>query len=577
MPEITDPLMSIEHVVVLMLENRSFDNILGHLYGLPAGGSNRLIEPDGTEVEIPSWGESGTSYPQMTIPNPDPGEAFTDMNQQIFGLTARPPSGQAPTTPGKLGAMGGFAQNYDLILRSGEKGDPKDASDTPVAAIMNFFTEDQVPVSSLLARTFKVVDSYHAPAPCQTMPNRTFAQLATANGFVNNTDGKGVLHAPYFGPSIFGQIREAQRGGCDIDWRCYFGDFPLTLAMVDTWEQFDDTHFRFMDDFFTDTAAGKLPAYTWLEPAYQIAPADNHPPHDVTRGEALLAQVYNSLRTSEHWSKTLFILTYDEHGGCYDRVMPGAATSPGGPTPDGFNFDRYGVRVPCILISDYSLDSSNASTGPTVYDHTSILALLRERWPLGAALSPRESSVGSLSKLLTPAAEGAPTSIAVPVPVSDVIALEQQAIVDAAELIAAKLAGASLPELKIMFDNDLRSLAEQAVFDTLDPYLTKLLEELADHIPKTDLLGWLASLGAEILHLLSKVFHPSMPAPQASDLSKLVAWLADFVADHIDEHRQTPLTEERAAALKEGSQALASYDQLGANSAIRRLHELLPK
>ncbi len=522
------PLGAIDHVVVLMLENRSFDNLLGHLYGVEGEGSNTLRH-EGTDTVIRSWSTDATSFPAMTVPSPDPGEAFVDMNQQIFGLLERPTTNAEPDGPGELGPMGGFAQNYQVLVDGGETGDSGKARDTPVRDIMNAFSAAQTPVSTALAQAFRVVDSYHASAPCQTMPNRTFAWLGTAQGWVNNSTGitgGGVPHGPYVGPSIFGQLRQAGH-----PWRVYYGDFPLSLALTDTWASFDTDHFRPLAGFFDDAEAGDLPALTWIEPAYQLQPNDNHPPHDVGEGEALLARVYNALRCSSSWGRTLLVVTYDEHGGCYDRVRPGPAPEPGPPYPDGFRFDRYGVRVPCLLCSDFTLDSGNGgTTGPTVFDHTSLLALLRDRFALTGHLSDRVDQATSLGVLLNPAPGSSPPPLPVPVVSTGAKALQEQAEVDAERLLQAWRDGTSVPTLMTELKNDVKGLIEQAAIDALSPYLAALLAAIQRHEPK-DPPGSLERLALLALIKGIELLLKAGTREQPSGLGRLIHWYARFVAD----------------------------------------------
>jgi phospholipase C len=386
-------LASIRHIVVLMLENRSFDNLLGWQYGLSASDSNRYYNPppDGPSTTVPSWNNTGVDWKTMTIPNPDPGESFAEMCQQIWGLTAPPPAGSVPTTPGPLGPMGGFAQDYLTI---------PDVNTGSVANIMHAFKPAQVQALSTLASAFVAVETYFASAPCQTMPNRCFAQLGTAKGYINNEttfpDGTRILNAPYFGPTIFNQI-SATPG---LDWRVYFGDFPLTLAMADVWK-YILKNFRWFVDFAADVKNGDLPAYTWIEPSYLVLPNDMHPPHDVLLGDLLVAEVYNALRQSALWESTLLIIMFDEHGGCYDRIFPGEATPPGGPYVDGYTFNRYGVRVPTVLCSPYIPQTQTGTSGP-VYDHTSILSTVRSAFSVqGGPLSDRERAANGLGDFLT--------------------------------------------------------------------------------------------------------------------------------------------------------------------------------
>lgn len=384
---------NIKYIVVLMLENRSFDNLLGWQFGLTSSDGNTYYNPppNGPTTTVGSWSNTGTDWDTMTIPNPDPGELFEQMNQQIFGLLTTPPDGTLPTAPGPLGAMGGFAQNYLTI---------PGVTTSNVNNIMHAFTAAQVQALSTLAGAFTVVETYYASAPCQTLPNRCFAQLGTANGFVNNEtvfpNGTRIINGPYFGPTIFNQI-SATSG---LDWRVYFGDFPLTLAMFDVWP-YSFSNFRWFVDFETDVKNGDLPPYTWIEPSYLVLPNDMHPPFDVLLGDMLVAQVYNTLRSSSLWENTLLIITCDEHGGCYDRFYAGPATPPGGAYLDGFTFDRYGVRVPTVLCSPYVPATPTGTSGP-VYDHTSILSTVRSAFGVeGGALSQREAAATGLGGFLT--------------------------------------------------------------------------------------------------------------------------------------------------------------------------------
>ncbi len=525
------PLAGIDHVVVLMLENRSFDNILGHLYGLSGSSSNTLRDSDGHETRVPAWTSQSTDFPSMITPDPDPGEAFVDMNQQIFGLVDRPSTNTSPTEPGELGPMGGFVQNYEVLLQGGESGDTSDASDTPLKSIMNFFSAEQVPVSSQLAQTFRVVDTYHASAPCQTMPNRTFAWMGTAQGYVNNgtgITGGGIPHAPYVGPTIFSQFEDAGLG-----WRVYFGDVPLTATLLESWKHLDSEHFRGLSRFYEDVEAGCLPELTWLEPAYQADPNDNHPPFDVGWGEKLLAEVYNALRASCLWPKTLFILTYDEHGGCHDSVLPTCAPEPGEPYPDGFTFNRYGVRVPCILCSDLTLDPGNTpSSTSTVYDHTSILATLRARWPeLGTALSHREDEAATFEDLLG-SPGSAPESIPVPAVSSGLTALTQLAQADAKRLADAAAAGTSPEELVNMLHNSAKDLVMHGIHGDLQPYLHALAAAVTGFVDGHPVLKAALTLVVHALSDVAALVAEILDDAEAAGLAPLLCWLTGFLEEH---------------------------------------------
>jgi phospholipase C len=359
--------MDIRHVVVLMLENRSFDIMLGMLYqsgpgfdGLNGTEANIWHRPDGTAEPIQVWRDPSLSSKAVCIPDPDPGELFTDIRMQIHGLNADgTPNLNGPT-------MGGFVDNYMRQTATNPAPDPY--------SVMHYFSPDQMPVISQLARAFGVSDRWHASAPCQTWPNRFFAHCATAAGYVNNSP----THFPYLMETVFNRLSDAGKS-----WRIYFHDVPQTSTLTRLWGDALTRFCRF-PAFLADAAAGNLPAYSFIEPRYfpdpvlGAVPNDEHPPHNVAYGEQLIASVYNAVRAGPGWPNTLLIITYDEHGGCYDHVVPPPATSPGGPSPDGFQFDYFGVRVPAVLVSPYVAPQSIIRPpGLTPFDHTSIIATLR--------------------------------------------------------------------------------------------------------------------------------------------------------------------------------------------------------
>ncbi|MES1243813.1 MAG: alkaline phosphatase family protein [Acidobacteriota bacterium] len=282
-----DGLSRIEHIVVLMQENRSFDNLLGWQFGLdPETMFNLTAEGE----RIPVWSDTGTTFPVMTMPSPDPGELFTDMNFQLFQKYFVP-GGSEPT-------MGGFVQSYvnQTLANPGYQA-PYDER-----VIMHGFLPDQVPATSRLASTFGVADRWFASAPCQTWPNRFFVHTATADGYVNNLPSPAwevVERFPYDMPTIFNQIHEhfSLRDPLPFDkgWRIYFHDFPQSILLSRLWDHLD--HFHGFRRFQDDVASGNLQSYSFIEPRYftnpeqGLMPNDSHPPYDVTLGEQLIAEV----------------------------------------------------------------------------------------------------------------------------------------------------------------------------------------------------------------------------------------------------------------------------------------------
>jgi len=379
-------LSQIKHVVVLMLENRSFDNMLGKLYaktpdfdGLDGGETN--LDSQGNP--IPTQNIGGTDQAAMSIPDPDPGELWKDINMQIFE-SETVPAGANPT-------MGGFVKSY-LAQAAVAPGnyDPN--------RVMNYFTSEQVPVISRLARQFAVCDRWFASAPCQTWPNRFFVHAGTANGYENNEP----THFPYQMSTIFNQFESA---GMENAWKIYYHDYAQTWALSKLWLLLD--HFHFYDQFQQDAKNGTLPAYSFIEPRYyphskELA-NDQHPPYVVTLGEQLIADAYNCVRNGPAWQQTLLIITYDEHGGCYDHVAPPPAQPPGTNVTAPFNFNRYGVRVPAVIVSPYiKAGTVLRPPGAVPFDHTSIIATLRKCFPaLGAPLTLREAAAPTVADALS--------------------------------------------------------------------------------------------------------------------------------------------------------------------------------
>jgi phospholipase C len=382
----------IEHVVVLMLENRSFDCMLGRLYPTdPDYRGLTLNESNFYGMTYGVWTDPNMTPAIACIPDPDPGEAFKDMNMQLFGQQDRP---NPPTKP----TMSGFAKNYGMLGINGSYRDP--------GAVMHYFTPEQVPIISTLAKAFGVCDYWHAPAPCQTWPNRFFAHTGTALGYVDNN----TFHIPFEAPSLFGRLEDQ-----GIDWRVYFHDMPHSILLRDVW-RYALSHYRLLTQFLADAHTGNLPNYSFIEPRYftdlstNLIPNDEHPPHNVLYGEQLIAQVYNAVRNSPCWKRTLLIITYDEHGGCYDHVEPPEATPPDGVVnnADGFQFDAYGVRVPAVIISPYIPPGSKIRPPPnanckiiSAFDHTSIIKTVSDIFKLGAPFTARDAAAPSLVPALS--------------------------------------------------------------------------------------------------------------------------------------------------------------------------------
>ena len=419
-------LPQIKHVIVVMLENRSFDNICGWLYKagtkpqpsqfLPPSSAK---EYDGLKLSYfnpanPLYfkGQSANTVrifdqaASTTDPDPDPEETFSNVTYQLFG----------PETPSANATWPNLGFVVDYAKATGRNG--------PVE-IMKPFSPAQLPVISALAANFAVSDRYFCSVPSQTWPNRSFVHAGTSNGNVNNGD----IPNPFDWDvrNIFNVLEDL-----GADWRVYSdaGVVPsLTRLMFPNLWPYGD-HFHDFDTFKQDCARGGLGQYTFLEPSFLVNPNDEHPPHDVVAGEQFLFDIWQAVSQSPAWSESLLMITYDEHGGTYDHVHPpfGAACpdAKSNPGQEGFTFDRFGVRVPTVLVSPW-IQAGTIFRSPTAtpYDHTSLLATLRDWLPIPEdkmLTSARIAAAPNFEHVLTlqqpridlptippPAAQGKPT------------------------------------------------------------------------------------------------------------------------------------------------------------------------
>lgn len=367
----------IEHVVVLMMENRSFDHMLGYMKQVYPGieaidTKNPLCNPEPGPGAKPIC---QTASPRNTT-DPDPMHEVANVLQQL-------------DVPGKCQ---GFVQDY---AASHADKEPFDHS-----SVMCYFPRKTLPVLHTLAEAFTVCDHWHSSLPGPTWPNRFFVTTGTSLGHTDMPDGiaKLALHI-YNQDTIFNQLDLLGKS-----WAIYHGDFPQTLLLTKLWRH--PLHFHMLNSFFKDAAGDEedFPAFAFLEPVYFNTIGkqnDQHPPTQVSKGETLIAQVYNALRANQAlWEKTLLILLYDEHGGFADHVwtQPGGAVPPDDHTDtiSKFKFDRLGIRVPAVLISPWVLQGFDSTT----YDHTSVLKYLADKWAV-AELGKRTESANSFGSLLT--------------------------------------------------------------------------------------------------------------------------------------------------------------------------------
>jgi phospholipase C len=233
---------------------------------------------------------------------------------------------------------------------------------------------------------------------------------------VNNLDKDVDDNTPpnpfhYNTKTIFNVLKEL-----GVTWKIYVdGIVTPSLTRYQFITQLSDPllapHFRGFNEFQNDAALGTLPSYSFVEPSFIEKKNDQHPPHDVAAGDRFLYDVWKALSTGSAWENTLLIITYDEHGGCYDHVPPPwTAVKPDDSTPQKpFEFDRYGVRVPTVVVSPWIEPGTvfRSGSGAVDYDHTSILATLRDwqdlagRAKAGWLVSKRIEAAPTLGQVLT--------------------------------------------------------------------------------------------------------------------------------------------------------------------------------
>ncbi|MGB9179788.1 MAG: alkaline phosphatase family protein [Pyrinomonadaceae bacterium] len=345
----------VQHLVVLMMENRSFDHSLGFL----KSNSWKIDGLDGTETNPDTQGVPVRVSPDARYAgdfNPDPGHDFISVNEQIF-------SNSQGTGTGPF--MKGFVKAYQ-----GKTGNvPKSHN------IMKCFGPGRLPALSTLAQEYAVCDRWHASVPGPTLPNRAFAFGATSLGRVD-------MNPNYLQLKTVFELLDRN----NVSARLYYTDWTLGLANGYILEH-SNKFLYFFDDFLKDCKKNKLPSFSFIEPRFndfsdrgQFFPAaDQHPDHNVFQGEIVIKAVYDAVTSNQQsWESTMLVITYDEHGGLYDHVNPPPTVNPDGRvsvTPP-FNFDRLGVRVPAVIVSPFI--PRGTIIHDKVFDHTSIIATARK-------------------------------------------------------------------------------------------------------------------------------------------------------------------------------------------------------
>jgi len=360
----------LKHIVVLMMENRSFDHMLGSLAavnpaidGITAGLSN----PDTTGALV---------QPQALAAfqgqlDPDPDHHFPAVDLQIFG---------GDTSAGRVPNMQGFVKSY--FNQQQDVGHSQ--------KIMYYFAQNQLPVLTTLATEFAVFNRWFASIPGPTICNRAFAHYGTSFGQV----GMDVFYVKEPYQSIYDRLINASP---PHSAKIYYYDTTSSTMEIVNLLQNEPKLFGTYQQFLSDCASGALPEYSFVEPNYndhdgddgEEVASDQHPDHNMQAGELFIASVYNAIKANaDLWQSTVLLVVYDEHGGIYDHVPP-PNCSPN--APDGFvasandtgtgmpfAFDRLGVRVPAILISPWV--PKGLVVNGRVFEHASIPATVTKHF-----------------------------------------------------------------------------------------------------------------------------------------------------------------------------------------------------
>ncbi|BFM13097.1 alkaline phosphatase family protein [Simiduia litorea] len=400
-PEETRILPNIDHIVYLMFENRSLDNLLGWLYDKPP---KNMIPPiphgpqyDGLREKTyklplkPHYWSPVTYYPikkgvgknGFTVPNLDPNEAYPNVMNQLFGDAEH--TVKVPPQEAKPALMQGFLQDFDA----------DDDTWNETLQITDTYTPSELPVLNGLAKQYAVSDRWYSSMPTQTNPNRAFALCGTSLGRLKN---KNIMALEQFKTPTIWNALAAKKTEMGIyfhetwhDNQCFTQYTFPNMNTVDK-SLLDIRKIDAPDmGFYARAQAGNLPAFSYIEPkwGYGAGPHtmrqgnDYHPPTDVRYGEKLLHNVYTALKSNpKAWERTLLIVTFDEHGGTYDHHAPAwGAVNPGDEKSrnSAFKFNLYGVRVPTLLVSPQVPEGTvfrEPLDSKYPFDHTSILATL---------------------------------------------------------------------------------------------------------------------------------------------------------------------------------------------------------
>jgi phospholipase C len=389
----------IDHIVVLMLENRSFDHIFGFRHGINglAGRESNLLDPSQPASDSNPAFVVNSGAPYAVLAGKGPGHSIHATNYQLCNDKAGP-------GPGLIATNNGFVRSYKDELRADRVPNP---STDVIEVAMQSFSPNKLPSINALADAFCICDNWFAEVPGPTQPNRLYIHAGTSSGFALN-NWKRILDVR----TIYNSL--ADKG---LSWATYSFDTNEVLEFSQVNGQ--TNNFKLFEEAFKlDVQQGTLANYSFIVPRFFNSKDgtsatsglanSQHAPEDARYGDNLIADVYEALRSSsEIWKKSVLVVTYDEHGGFYDHVVPPSQNIP---NPDGitsptegdpsyapdFAFDRLGLRVPALIVSPWV---KTGRVDSTRYQHTSVLATLKKMFGLGDFLTRRDASANSFENL----------------------------------------------------------------------------------------------------------------------------------------------------------------------------------
>ena len=393
--------MAIDHIFVLMLENRSFDHMFAFskIPGITAATSAKSNTFGGQTYAF------GPGAPDR-MPS-DPSHGFCSVAQQLCGEG----TDCNKVSPYPARNASGFVADYSRTTIN-KKPLPK----AEYGKIMlGIDTASQAPALHALAREYALCDNWFASLPGPTWPNRFFVHGASSDGMCRSPSAADIAKWEilkgfrYPNGSIYDRLGKG-------NYRLYqdkSGPISGQIPQVAAIKGIDYTDVDGLKEFEKDLKTGKAARYSFIEPAYgdiisntYSAGSSQHPMDGLAGGDRLVARVYNAIRASPAWERSLLIVTYDEHGGFYDSVAPSAKAPPpndgagAAQNSNGFDFAEFGVRVPAVIVSP---QIAKGAVDHTLYDHASVLATVEKAFGL-AALTDRDKGANTILPLLTEAA-----------------------------------------------------------------------------------------------------------------------------------------------------------------------------